>query len=179
MSIILRRTGHTHASMGSASVLVIALLAGLAPAAIPPAAHAAAPRDTSAGGLSPTIQYQEAMAHANDRLTFTPGGRVTIPFRPRADDAWRVDGRAPRALPAGRLSGKAIRDGATPPTPPRPAATPDVTAPAEPAPSASQEPDASPAPSLDLEPTEPPTEPVDPAASPGAADRRARRPPRP
>ena len=37
------------------------------------------------------------------RIEFTPGGRVTVGFRPRAGDAWEVGGRAPRALPAGSL----------------------------------------------------------------------------
>jgi len=32
-----------------------------------------------------------------------------VPFRPRPTDTWKVGGRAPRALPAGRLSGKAMR----------------------------------------------------------------------
>ena len=68
----------------SALVLVAGLLAGLAPIATPVAAEAAAPRDTSAGGLAPTVQYQDAMAHANDRIAFSPGGRVTVPFRPAA-----------------------------------------------------------------------------------------------
>jgi spore germination protein YaaH/flagellar hook assembly protein FlgD len=164
VSITLRRTGRTHASRGSSVVLAAALLAGLAPVAMPSAAAAAGP-DTSAGGLSPTIQYQEAMAHANDRIAFAPGGRVTIPFRPRADDAWWVDGRAPRALPAGRLSGLAIRDAATPSTPVPPAAAPSDTptpsqSPTAPDPSDSPEPDASPA------PTPPESGPPDPTATP-------------
>ena len=53
----------------------------------------------------PSIQYLEAQAHADDRIDFTPGGRVAIPFRPRADDRQPVAGRAPVALPAGRASG--------------------------------------------------------------------------
>lgn len=56
-------------------------------------------------GLRPSIAYEEAMAHANDRIVFEPGGKVEIGFTPRADDRWPVDGRAPRALPAGRATG--------------------------------------------------------------------------
>ena len=32
-----------------------------------------------------------------------------MPFRPRATDHWKVGGRSPRALPAGRVSGRAMR----------------------------------------------------------------------
>jgi spore germination protein YaaH len=46
------------------------------------------------------------MAHAADRIEFTPGDRVTVGFRPRAGDTWEVGGRSPRALPAGTRSGK-------------------------------------------------------------------------
>ncbi len=46
------------------------------------------------------------MAHAGDRIEFTPGGRVTVGFRPRSGDGWEVGGRAPRALPAGSASGR-------------------------------------------------------------------------
>ena len=52
-----------------------------------------------------------------DKTTFVPGDRVTVPFKPRKGDRWTVGGVTPRALPAGRLSGKAIR------------ATPDAPAP--------------------------------------------------
>ncbi len=65
--------------------------------------------------MRPSVQYEEAMAHAADKTTFAPGGRVTVPFKPRANDRWVVGGVAPRALPAGRLSGKALRDGAKAP----------------------------------------------------------------
>ena len=40
--------------------------------------------------------------------TFEPGGRVAIGFAPRAGDGWPIDGRAPRALPAGRATGRAM-----------------------------------------------------------------------
>lgn len=74
-----------------------------------PAAGAAAASPDGGAGLQPTIQYEEAVAHADDKIEFAPGGRVTVPFRPRASDRWKVDGRAPRGLPAGRISGRAMR----------------------------------------------------------------------
>ncbi len=54
----------------------------------------------------PSIIYQEAMAHEHDRIAFTPGGRVTVGFTPRADDRWPVGGQAPTSLPAGRATGR-------------------------------------------------------------------------
>ena len=48
------------------------------------------------------------MAHEGDRIDFEPGGRVAIGFRPRAGDGWPIDGRAPRPLPAGRATGRAM-----------------------------------------------------------------------
>ncbi|HET7703997.1 MAG TPA: glycosyl hydrolase family 18 protein [Candidatus Limnocylindrales bacterium] len=71
-----------------------------------PATDAAAP---DAAGLLPSIQYEEAEKHANDKIDFAPGGRVTVGFQPRPSDTWTVGGGTPRALPAGRLDGKAIR----------------------------------------------------------------------
>ncbi len=68
---------------------------------------AASPEAT--GGIQPGIQYEEAIAHAGDRIAFAAGGIVTVPFRPRLGDAWPVAGRAPRALPAGSASGRALR----------------------------------------------------------------------
>ncbi|TME83481.1 MAG: hypothetical protein E6I45_03755, partial [Chloroflexi bacterium] len=75
-----------------------------------------------AAGLAPGIQYEEAEAHAGDHIRFTPGGRVGVPFRPRLDDSWPVDGKAPRSLPAGRRSGLEIArspTGETDPVAPR------------------------------------------------------------
>ena len=59
--------------------------------------------------LQPTVQYEEAVAHAGDKTTFAPGDRVSVPFKPRAADRWPVGGTQPRELPAGRVSGKALR----------------------------------------------------------------------
>src|SRR5436190_13064992 len=67
--------------------------------------------------LQPTVQYEEAVTHAGDKTSFTPGGRVSVPFKPRAADRWPVGGVQPRELPAGRVSGKALRT-PKPPGPP-------------------------------------------------------------
>jgi spore germination protein YaaH/flagellar hook assembly protein FlgD len=84
------------------------LLAGVAPSAV---VSAGDPLGTGAAGtVRPTIQYEEALAHASDRIAFAPGDRVSVPFKPRPSDHWTVDGVRPRALPAGRVSGRAIRD---------------------------------------------------------------------
>ncbi len=88
----------------SGLVLGALFLAGLLPVA---PVGAASPR--GGAGLQPTIHYEEALAHAKDKIAFTPGGRVTVPFRPRATDHWKVGGRAPRTLPAGRVTGRAMR----------------------------------------------------------------------
>ncbi len=88
-----------------AALLAVTLAGGLLPAAV----LAASPPADGAAGLRPTIQYEEAVAHGNDRTTFTAGGRVTVPFRPRTGDRWTVDGARPRALPAGSATGKALR----------------------------------------------------------------------
>jgi spore germination protein YaaH/flagellar hook assembly protein FlgD len=83
------------------------LLAGMAPFA---AVDAADPVTSSGSSLiRPTIQYEEAVAHADDHIAFAAGDRVAVPFSPRASDRWSVGGTAPRALPAGRVSGKAMR----------------------------------------------------------------------
>lgn len=58
---------------------------------------------------SPSIQYEQAMEHAADAIEFEPGGRVTVPFRPRSGDDWKVDGLSPRALPAGHATGLQMR----------------------------------------------------------------------
>ena len=46
-----------------------------------------------------------------------PATRVKVAFAPRRSDRWQVDGVAPRALPPGRLTGKAIRQSPTAPKP--------------------------------------------------------------
>jgi spore germination protein YaaH/flagellar hook assembly protein FlgD len=83
--------------------LGLTLVIGLLPASV----AAASPK--AGAGLLPTIHYEEAQAHANDHLVFAAGGRVSVPFRPRASDVWTVAGGAPRTLPAGRRSGLEMR----------------------------------------------------------------------
>ncbi|MEK6721616.1 MAG: glycosyl hydrolase family 18 protein, partial [Chloroflexota bacterium] len=58
------------------------------------------------GPIRPSVQYEDAMAHADDQIAFDPGERVTVGFKPRAGDTWSVGGRAPRALPAGHATGR-------------------------------------------------------------------------
>ena len=99
---------------GTTRSRVLALAAGLVMlAAAAPTAAGRAVDVTSAGSdstaLQPTIQYEEALAHAADKTDFAPGGRVTVPFKPRTTDRWTVGGVRPSALPAGRLTGKALR----------------------------------------------------------------------
>jgi spore germination protein YaaH len=103
-----------------AAVLALMLSAGLVPAGV----LAATPGD-DATTLRPTVHYAEARAHAHDHIAFTPGGRVSVPFRPRVGDPWLVDGSRPRALPAGSLSGRVLRDAPN---------GPSISAPARPRP---------------------------------------------
>lgn len=75
-----------------------------------PMTGAAAPTDpVSLGVIRPSVQYEEAIAHADDEIAFAPGGRVNVPFTPRPEDDWTVGGEPPQVLPAGRLSGTTIR----------------------------------------------------------------------
>ena len=91
-----------------AIALAVALLAQ-ASFSVAAAGPAAPPVDTGAEGLAPGIHWEEARAHEDDRIAFTPGERVSVGFKPRAGDRWVVGGVAPRALPAGRLDGTRIR----------------------------------------------------------------------
>ncbi len=90
----------------------------------------------TAPGQVPSEMYLDAQQHAADPNTFVPGGRVNVGFQPRPEDGSAVGGPAPRALPAGRLSGTQMaRDTTTVPAAgagaPIPASTPDpVTIPA-------------------------------------------------
>ncbi|HTK44178.1 MAG TPA: glycosyl hydrolase family 18 protein [Patescibacteria group bacterium] len=59
--------------------------------------------------LQPSVQYRQAVEHAGDRIDFEPGGLVGIPFRPRAEDDWQVDGARARTLPSGAATGAQIR----------------------------------------------------------------------
>ena len=94
----------------AAIVLVAQLfLASAVNAVGPPIQAAVVDQATETTALLPGIHYEDALAHADDRTDFTPGGRVTVGFRPRGDDTWEVGGRAPRALPAGSASGREMR----------------------------------------------------------------------
>ena len=116
MSLIPRRP--TDRSRRSAGSRAAGSLAGLLVIlfAVPVAGvGAAAPSGTDpvadpVSALRPSIQYEEAVAHANDEIPFAAGARVSVPFAPRAEDRWTVDGVEPLTLPAGRLTGKSIRD---------------------------------------------------------------------
>jgi spore germination protein YaaH len=125
----------------------VVLLVGQLLAAVP--AQAAKPEAVGdaaggAGDPGPGVQYEEAMAHANDRIEFTPGGRVTVGFRPRAGDTWEVGGRSPRALPAGTESGQEMLPSAGRPNAPAVAPPASDSSPVtEPSPEAA---DSSPAP---------------------------------
>ena len=102
------------------------LVAAIAPVTAVRAAEP--PASAAPGAVQPTIGYEEAVAHANDRIAFAAGERVTVPFTPRGSDRWTVDGEHPRALPAGRISGRAIREGGPPePDAPKGPATTDRT----------------------------------------------------
>jgi spore germination protein YaaH/flagellar hook assembly protein FlgD len=84
-------------------------------APLPPTGSRALPVDTPGGSpdgadrpVEPSIMAIDAAAHERDRVGFTAGSRVTVPFVPRPDDGWSVDGAAPSRLPAGAASGRAI-----------------------------------------------------------------------
>ncbi len=65
--------------------------------------------DAGSAGLEPSVQYEEATAHAHDRIAFTPGARVAVGFTPRPGDRWSVGDATPTTLPGGRLDGRSIR----------------------------------------------------------------------
>ncbi len=104
-------------------------------------AGAAQPRSTlpvpESAGQEGSIHWEQAQAHARDELDLPAGDRVTVGFSPRTGDPWKVAGAAPRALPAGRMSGRDLRSptrGAQPIRwPETPAVDPDAVIPADPA----------------------------------------------
>jgi spore germination protein YaaH len=82
------------------------VVGGALPAgAAQPRAKTPTPAPTGQG----SIHWEQSQAHARDELDLPAGGRVTVGFSPRLDDGWKVGGTAPRALPAGRLSGRDLR----------------------------------------------------------------------
>jgi spore germination protein YaaH/flagellar hook assembly protein FlgD len=102
---------------------VAAASPGIAPAVAGPSVGADPAAGASDVGLSPTIHWEEVQKHANDRITFTPGARATVGFKPRSSDKWKVGGVEPRALPAGRLDGRQMRQDKAP----APAADPTLS----------------------------------------------------
>ncbi len=122
------RRGRPAGARAIAGTVGLLLMLAVLPAA-PMLAAPGSGADAAAaiGVLKPSIQYEQAMAHAGDTTAFAPGARVSVPFTPRAADRWTIDGARSVPLPAGRLTGGAIR-GAQPATD-RPAA-PDSMAPA-------------------------------------------------
>ena len=80
----------------TAFVIVIALAASAGLSGTWPSAAVAA--DPDGGAQSP--QYQEFLSDAGKSYQFTPGGPVTVPFKPRPGDTDTVDGGSPVALPA-------------------------------------------------------------------------------
>ena len=136
-----------------------------APAATPPVQVADPAAETTAAGLSPTIHWEDVQKHEKDRITFTPGERATVGFKPRSGDRWKVGGVEPRALPAGRLDGRQMR-GEKPVKPDKAPAAPEAP-PTEPitAPESTTAPEATPAPEPEssTDPAASPSAPVDPA----------------
>jgi spore germination protein YaaH/flagellar hook assembly protein FlgD len=127
-------------------VLLVAVTAPLT------GAGAAVAGDATTAAIRPSIQYEEALAHADDEIAFVPGARVSVPFTPRPEDEWTVGGLEPQPLPAGRLSGQVIRTSV-------PGAQPNV------APGSSKRPAPETLPGLGS-PTTPPDSPIlDPAAA--------------
>jgi spore germination protein YaaH/flagellar hook assembly protein FlgD len=138
-----------------------------------PADRGGEARDRVLGpGDPPSQGYLDSLDAEQRDFLFTPGGRVTLGFTPRADDHWPVGGRAPRALPAGRRPGAAMAGVADPATPPP--STP--SGPVEPGASAppaedpgtdeapvAQPPDATPPPDATATPGATPTPSVEPA----------------
>ena len=102
------RHAHPLRARSLAIVAATVLLIGAGPLSVVSAAQPQEPSGLDL--LQPTIQYDEATAHAADRIAFTAGERVTVPFTPRVSDRWTVGGERARALPAGRLSGRDIRN---------------------------------------------------------------------
>ena len=95
---------HRRATIVASATLAATMLSSL----LPLPAAAVGPKPDPGPVEQPSVAYLEAMAHEQDRIEFEPGGLVTIPFTPRADDRWPVDGRPPVALPAGRVAGRGM-----------------------------------------------------------------------
>ena len=88
------RTDRRRAVVAVVGALLI--LAATAPLA---SVGAAIPGDAGPSAARPSIQYEEALAHADDQIAFAPGGRVTVPYAPRPADDWRSVGSPRGASP--------------------------------------------------------------------------------
>jgi spore germination protein YaaH len=88
-------------------VRAVAIVATVVGASLPPVGAAVA-ADPEPADLQPSVHYEEALAHADDEIAFEPGGRVTVPFTPKADDTAPVGGGGPVRLPAGRATGRQV-----------------------------------------------------------------------
>jgi len=166
LSSVPTRSGH-HPRNPILRVLALSVLLGAqtvwagaasaAPAIMAPVADISAEPegDAAAAGLTPTIHWEDVQKHADDKIDFTPGERASVGFKPRSGDRWKVGGVEPQALPAGRLTGRQMRDLQV---------TPRAKAPAEPdiAPAPTEESTAEPTPAAVPSPT------TDPGASPSA-----------
>ncbi len=183
-----------------AGALLGAILVLTALTAAVPAAGAEPAAGTPPGGIRSTIHYEEAVAHQDDQITFEPGGRVTVGFTPRAGDRFLIGGERPRPLPAGRVTGRAMRGvaGAIPGdqgpgspesgstgqlSPPPSTDEPGVLGPGGPSPTETPALTATPAPTAEPTPTAQPTEGppldrpvIDPATVIQATESAVRRP---
>ena len=104
LSVALPPSLHPWRRINSArELLLMGLAAALAlSTSLATASPVLAQAPSSADALGASIQYQEAVAHASHKYTFTPGSVASVPYRPRPGDASVVDGAAPVALPAGK-----------------------------------------------------------------------------
>ena len=100
----------TTGSAASAAAAIVDPFGGAPAPEDAPGDPGAGPEVDPAAGAEPTIQYDETLAHEADRQAFVPGGKVTVPYTPRADDGWTVDGASPRTLPAGNATGARMAD---------------------------------------------------------------------
>ncbi|HEX2470437.1 MAG TPA: glycosyl hydrolase family 18 protein [Candidatus Limnocylindrales bacterium] len=157
MPVITHRPPAVAPRIAFGAIGLAAILAAQTVGVVTAAGPSTASASSSAAGLEPSIHWEDAKAHARDRISFEPGGRVTVGFTPRASDRWRVGGVAPQRLPAGRLDGKQLRAHGAPVTP----AVPVPSASIAPSPSIQSSPQSS---------TEPSAEPSAPASESPAPD---------
>ena len=68
------------------------------------------PAEKDPGTTAGSVHWLHAQEHELDVVAFEPGEVVRVPFKPREDDTWKIDGSAPKALPAGHATGRQMRD---------------------------------------------------------------------